>query len=272
MKIAIFLSGRITTYEKNLIPILNEFDKYNEIHLFISINGERDDYHINAEKNLQKWLKDIYYENYKVPSDFIQNTNEHTLLQMVDGKKVPYTNLSCFYNDYKAFNLALKYQINNNIKYDIFCKFRADIFFIYNKVPPFNIINNENELILYHVIPNCIVNYWGHKNTPPCLSIDFVYGNEKTMQIYTNTYNFILKNNNDRNGDYIINYEICVTDNIAGCYVLENNRHDPNIITSRIINNKNNIKIIYFDAPYDVDKQRRLYQYNNFLEISPHRK
>ena len=57
MKLAFFISGRLTCYEENLIPILNFLDKKYDINLFLSINDEYNNYYEKAESLLSKWLK-----------------------------------------------------------------------------------------------------------------------------------------------------------------------------------------------------------------------
>jgi len=110
LKIAIFISGRINCYENNLLHILNYLDNiYKDtcndescVNLFMSINGIRDEYNILMEKTLNKYIKSIHYEIYKIPENF-KNNHQETLYQIIDGVKQPYTNLSCFYNDMVAF-------------------------------------------------------------------------------------------------------------------------------------------------------------------------
>jgi hypothetical protein len=70
---------------------------------------------------LSPWLRKIEYEEYKVPTSFIQNIHRSTLFQDISGVKKPYTVLSCFYNDNKAYKLIEEYELENNIKFDICC-------------------------------------------------------------------------------------------------------------------------------------------------------
>ena len=117
MKTAMFISGRLTCYDENLINILNTTFCENDIDLFVSVNGVRDEYHIEAEQRLSKWLRKIDYEEYNVPEDFI-NTNPESLRQTVNGKQVPYTVLSMFYNDYKNYKNIEEYSKENNMEYE----------------------------------------------------------------------------------------------------------------------------------------------------------
>jgi hypothetical protein len=87
------------------------------------------------------------------------------------------------------------------------------------------------------------------------------------MKIYCNTYNFILKQNYKRNGNYRINYETTVTENLINFYILDTT--DKQIITDKILNNNRNIKINYFRCNYDINNKRRMF--DNFIEVSPHR-
>jgi hypothetical protein len=252
LKVALFISGRITCYEENLIPILNKLNNNYEIHLFISINGVKDGYHLEAEEKLAKWLKKSYYEIYKIPENFIENKHPETLFQIVDGQKQPYTNLSCFYNDLQNFNLIDNYEKENNFKYDVLCKLRSDL--IFKNINDIHFITEENK-ILHSCIPPGEIYIYGWKHIPMCISDAFAYGNKETMSVYTNTYNYILEQNKEREGNYRINYEPCVTENLINFCILDT--QDAELINNKFRQNSNNIQIQYFSCPYNLDKRRR---------------
>jgi len=131
MEIALLISGRATRYEVCLLPFLiSNSNKYN-FSLFILINDNDKDcqyYQIMKEK-LKKWLKILDIEEYKIPESFKKKFKpENKLsLQKINDKWLPYNCLSMLYNDNKAYNMAIKYEKENNIKYDIIMKFRSDI-------------------------------------------------------------------------------------------------------------------------------------------------
>lgn len=273
MNVAIFISGRLTCYENNLLPILDYLDEFSHPHLFVSINGNRDEYHIEAESRLSKYLKDIKYEVYNVPEDFTSNLHPQTLKQHVDGKWVPYTNLSCFYNDKMAFNLATSYSKTHKIKYDIYCKFRPDITFHNINQLDFHILEKNT---IYSNIPPCEIYFEGDRRNQRCVSDAFAYGDIHSMKTYTKTYNNILNLNNKLEGKYRINYELCLTESIFdmiyyGSYEIPGEQDYTKIYADRIkkykiaydsndankIISESKIKIKYFEAKYSLDPNRR---------------
>ena len=254
-KIAIFISGRLTCYETNLIHTLTILDNKYDIYLFASINGERDEYHINAENFLSKWLKDIRYEKYICPIE--NNTHIHSLLQNVNGKYIPYTVMSCFYNDMKAFELIEKYEIENSMCFDVYCKLRADMnFFDLNS---FNFeICKKDEKKLYTSILADPIRFYGYHNVPLNISDAFAYGNKEIMKIYCNTYNFGIEMNAKYNGNFRINYEPLLTESILDTYVGDISKHyTPDDIINAYNNNPRGIEIIYFNCPYNLNGNRR---------------
>lgn len=58
---------------------------------------------------------------------------------------------------------------------------------------------------------------YGWRHIPRAICDAFAYGNKATMKIYTNTYNYILRENRLRNGYYRINYKPCLTESIPDC-------------------------------------------------------
>ena len=254
-KIAIFISGRLTCYETNLIPALIILSRNYDVHLFISINGERDEYHITAERLLGKWLKDIRYEKFKCPIE--NNINIESLQQEVDGKKMPYTVMSCFYNDMKAFELIEKYESANNMNFRLYCKLRPDM--IFYQLPQFHfVLPDPNDNKLYSCVPECPIWFYGWQKTPICISDAFAYGNKKIMQLYCNAYNFGIEMNDKLNGDYRFNYETLITENMLGSYLIDKEKYktEEDIINA-FVNNKRKIQINYFQCPYNLNKNRR---------------
>lgn len=253
-KVALFISGRLTCYEINLLPILNYLSTRYIIHLFVSINGIKDEYHTIAEERLSLWLKKIRYEVYHVPDTFVTNTHPETLFQVVDGNRVPYTNLSCFYNDLQCFQLIEQYEAEAGISYDIISKIRPDISFKNLSLLDFK-KDSPDCKILHSCIPPNEIYIYGWRHIPLCISDAFAYGNKETMRIYTNTYNYILHENTARAGNYRINYEPCVTENVIDFCILDT--RNANEIRERFLHNRNGIVIIYFACPYTLNKNRR---------------
>lgn len=251
--IALFISGRLTCYE-HLIHNLELLSTKYTVDLFCSINNIRDEYHQNAETLLSRWLRGIRYEEYRVPDEdiFVQNTHPETFSQIVENKKVPYTNLSCFYNDFRSYEMIKHYSEENNIHYDICIKFRADIYFI-NEASLLNLPTSIRDDTLYSCIPPCEIYFWGDRRTPRCISDAFAYGSMQVMKQYCNTYNFILNTNKERNGYYRINYEPCVTEAFCEYAIVEEDTYQA------IINMYANAKyrVEYFYAPYESDRTRR---------------
>lgn len=254
ISVALFISGRLTCYEEVLIPVLRFLDSRYDIHLFCSINGERDEYHINAEKNLAKWLRNISYETYKVPENFIQNTHPETLFQNVNGQKIPYTVLSCFYNDRKAFNLIDAYEKENGTSFDVISKIRPDLMF-----KDYNFIvfkkDSPDDILLHSCIPPAQIYIYGYKSIPMCICDAFAYGNKKVMEIYTRTYEYILHENTKRNGNFRINYEPSLTESIIDFYFLDTT--NENEMRYKYLENERNITFDFFHCPYWHNSKRR---------------
>jgi hypothetical protein len=254
ISVALFISGRLTCYEDTLIPLLRFLDyKYN-INLFCSINGEQDDYHLEAERNLAKWLRKITYEIYKVPESFVQNTHPETLFQNINGQKVPYTVLSCFYNDRKAFNLIDSYEKETGKIFDVISKIRPDLIFRdYN-----NIIfkkDSPDDLLLHTCIPLQPIYIYGYESVPMCICDAFAYGNRKVMEIYTRTYEYILNENKKRNGNFRINYEPSLTESIINFYFLDTK--NENEMRFKYLENEREIIFDFFYCPYFHNSKRR---------------
>jgi hypothetical protein len=215
-----------------------------DIDLFISINAERDDYHNQALNNLSKWLKGEYICPYVIPQhykDIFINMNSGT------NEPLPYNQLSMFFNDQKAFELATQYADDNNFEYDVYMKYRSDI--ITNSLPS---IQTIEEYKLFSVVP------WNSHYSPvidrskpaiyngpgdwhlqetidaPWVSDAIVYGNRIVMDAYTKTYEYCLELNELWKGLYPIAFEPSVTQNV----------YDKGL------------EVEYFSAPYTIDPSR----------------
>ena len=132
-----------------------------------------------------------------------------------------------FYNDRNAFDMAVKYADENEFEYDAYMKFRSDI--ISDDFPQ---IIKTDEYKIFSVIPLCqyvcpivnrelkILEHINGDGSPvmdkcvPWISDAIAYGNRKSMNTYCDTYNFVMEINNDWGGNYPINFEPCVTQNI----------------------------------------------------------
>jgi len=257
MKTALFISGRLTCYEEDLIKVLNTTFYYNDIDLFISINGIRDEYHIEAEERLYKWLRKIDYEEYNVPESFI-NTHPETLTQNINGKKTPYTVMSMFYNDQKNFKNIEEYSKENNITYDIVCKFRADISFINPFIEFLFERFTHHDNTLFSCIPPCPIILYSHIKLggPLCISDAFAFGSMEVMKRYCSTYDSIFIMNNKDNGYCRLNYETT----LSVCFWGEESFSE---YTEDIIDKLYNAvakcpyKIEYFNLLYNINDKRR---------------
>lgn len=206
-KIALLISGRATCWENCLMPVLKNSTDY-EIDLFMSINNSNENckYFTIMKKELVPYLKDIYIKEYIVPEDFINtSTHEQTVKQFVNDKYVPLNILSMWFNFKNAFKMALEYEKKNNFEYDYFMTFRSDI--IINKIPAFD---KPDDNILYSINEPChFISFGIHK--VPIVS-QWVYAKKKIMNLYLETYNFIIQQSKIDN-NYICHYESNVTDN-----------------------------------------------------------
>lgn len=247
VKIALLISGRITRYDVCLLETLEQSQYYHEIDLFLSINSEYPDceYFSIMKETLKPWLKRCVITKYEIPDDIFNlfNPNETTLdgislninSQNVNNKFVPYNTLSMYYNDNMAFKMACYYADINNFEYDCYMKFRSDIVgFIFPLDLP--IETDKETLFLFSVVPNCNFISQGLFKKP-IISDVIIWGNRKSMNIYCNTYNYVLKKINLLNGKYLVATEICITDNIY----------------------ENDVEHTYINYYYRLDANRRMF-------------
>ena len=246
MKIAILISGRIARYENCLLPTLNN-SSYHDIHLFVSVNDKNDDckYYNDMKKNLHKWLKFIRIQEYTIDNEIFnifnpdESISEHNkykqiALQNINNKFVPNNALSMYYNDMITFNEACKYADNNNFEYDMFLKYRSDI--IANNIPENIIKPNVDKIHLYSHNPICsFVSFGLYRENIVCDA--YAWGNRKTMEIYCNTYNYVIDKIKKYNGKYLVHFESSLTDNIY----------------------ENNVEHSYYNYGYRLDKNRRMF-------------
>lgn len=239
MKIAVLISGRSVRYEVCLLPILKK-SKY-DIDLFISINHTPCKYYNIMQERLLPWLKGFYICPYTIPENFVENIHPLTSKQFIDGKFLPFNVLSMFFNDKNAFNMAKKYADRNGFEYDAYLKFRSDI--VADDLPE---IVKTDEYKIFSIIPHCF-NQCGivdrelkmvNENIKvPWVSAAIDYGNRKSMEVYCETYNFILDINEKFDGNYHIHYENCLTQNLYNA----------------------KINIQHFNYYYGIDRNRRIF-------------
>jgi hypothetical protein len=216
--------------------------------------------------NLGKWLKSCYIKPFEFPSPWIHTHPFNHGYQKIDGVYIPYNAMSMYYNDMNAFDLIEKYSKENNVKYDIIMKLRADMFDM--NWPTLSHISDEESKIC-SVKPQCMFNGHGLFDKP-IVSDAWVWGNQKSMKIYCDTYNFVLKTLKETKGNYYIAFEDCVTDNVYSNlltveflnlhYKLDGNRRMFDVIE------RNAEKIPYSAKPIDVKtyEGRQLKPYDPF--------
>ena len=232
MRVAVLISGRLRCYERCLIPLLQKANY--EVDLFCSINDEDGPYYDTARENLKSWLKGIYISKYSFPEKFDQ-----TYVTVPPAHTKPIGQMSMFFNDRNAFDMAVSYAKENGFEYDAYMKYRADV---QTSSLPDVIISDDYEI--YSVIPWCNYLYQPLlvRETPSYLDGDLVgwvsdaivFGNRKSMEAYTDTYNFCLEMSELFNGEYPCNFEPSVTQNAY-------DKH---------------LKINYFNRPYTLDPSR----------------
>jgi hypothetical protein len=236
MKVALLISGRAARYEVCLLPILQKCTY--EVHVFMSINDEDCEYYTVMRERLNPWLKGIVIQPYQFPDGFHTTYHDNYMYcyQKINDKWLPRNQLSMYSNDNKAFTMAIEYEQEYNIEYDIIMKFRSDIC---NTSLPQLISIDKNESVLYSIDPLCkFISFGIHK--VPIVSSDWVWGNKKTMAVYCNTYEYVLKRNTEGNGNYLFHFESNHTD----CMI------------------DHAISIKYVPIYYNVDTHRKIFDTN----------
>lgn len=211
MNVAIFISGRLNSYEEKLLKLLKN-SNYN-IHLYLSINDIQSNFYLKALNKLSNYVIDVNFEIFEIPMSFSEKfINKDTN----DRLPLPYNQLSMFYNDAKCLSMIEAYQKRNNYFYDLIMKFRSDILPFSNNFPQ---LKAPEENFLYSVIPptteqmyllNNKKNNFVNKKIP-WISDAIIYGNFLSMKKYTNTYKFCLLLNDNFNGRYPCDFEPSVT-------------------------------------------------------------
>jgi hypothetical protein len=210
MKIALLISGKSVSYEKYLIPLL-EKSEY-DIDVFVSVNDNDGPYYDELKKKLDKWLKGIYINRYKLPENFENNGTVSRFLKIGRkcGEIILEHSMSCYFNDNHSYNMATNYADENNINYDIYIRFRSDI--ISDKLPELKIRGDT----LFCVTPVANFNLV-HDTNPKYFNKpvtgDIAYGSRNAMKIYCNTYDYVIEKNK-YNNDLFISFECCLTMNI----------------------------------------------------------
>lgn len=212
MRIAILISGRAVRYEVCLLPFLYSI-KDHEIHLFMSINDEDCEYYNVMREKLGEWLKGVRVEPFVFPKPFLYTNPKRWGHQLIDGEWLPYNMMSMYYNDKKAFEMATQYADANGCEYDYYMKFRSDILTASMAVLEKPDLEDPK---LYYVILCNPISYEGLYQDKPrlCISDAWAWGVRSIMQIYCNTYEYVLRMISERNGNYFIMYEHTVSDNL----------------------------------------------------------
>jgi hypothetical protein len=172
MKIAVCFSGRVLTYE----DMSEWFQKWvqtseHEIHTFCSINGQLDEYHANFIKQFE--IKKHHFQTFFLPFD----------ASIFIGRKRGETNVynfhSMWFNRKRVVELVERYQVENDITYDIVLHFRADIKTHQDLV--FNIPEDDDSLYVPHGSDWCGLND------------QVAYGKMAAIKKYSNMHDFIQK-------------------------------------------------------------------------------
>jgi len=251
LNIALFISGRLTCYESNLIPLLRHLSQKYNIKLFLSINSKED---IRALDALNDVLGYYEFKSFFYDEDWIRN-------RLDNNKKYigPYNQLSMFYNDLNNFNLIDKYERDKNMHFDVICKIRPDM--IFNNVNELIFVkDDETSLILHNVELENTIRYYGI--SPPLVSDAFCFGNKKSMQIYCNTYNWIKEKDIELKGNYNATFEPYLNDSLFEC-VLINAQLTYEEYVDIMFNNKRGLNIEYLPWKYSLSNERHIFDSSN---------
>jgi hypothetical protein len=273
LNLAIFISGRLLGYSDCLVPLINNIKQKYNVYLFFSINIFSLNIQDRNIKNIEYIINDLKtkfgestcqcnFEEYKFPKYIVEKLIQNNI------NFDCYNEFSCFYNDKINFNLIDTYEIINNIKFDIICKTRSDIYFNSNNID--FILDNKDDLIIHNKHLQDI-RYWGHKyhDTPLMISDAFAYGNKNSMKIYCSTYDFIL--NNNLNGLYCQTFEIALTDSILQhkFYQKISGEVIPLLTREQVfdkyINNPYKVKINYLNNVHYTILPKHIRSCNNFV-------
>ena len=122
--------------------------------------------------------------------------------------------------------MATKFADDNHFSYDVYLRFRSDIYV--DNFPDFYTYDIDNS-ILFSVVPFCkfqlaitnnpngeVINdryhcYGDIKHNGKNVTSDIAFGNRSVMSIYCSCYDYILKKNEEYNGNYFICFEFSTT-------------------------------------------------------------
>lgn len=234
MRIALLISGRAARYEVCLLPILEECKYDYEFHIFMSINDTDALYYEKMRERLSKYLKKLYIHPYSLPDGFqYRHPGSRWNFQKIHNEYLPYNIMSMYWNDSNAFTMAVEYAKEQNIRYDLFMKFRTDI--TETSIP--ELIEVEEDVFeLFSIFPSCHFTSNGLYKEP-IVSDAWAWGTYKTMKIYCNTYNYVVVKNKELDGSYFICFESSLTDNIV----------------------EHQLPYTYVRCPYKLDAHRRIF-------------
>jgi hypothetical protein len=171
---SIFMVGRILGYEINkfyMEKLIDSLNKQNiKPYFFISLNNDRDDYHIEFEKYISE-ISDgncvFNYEIFTLPDEL--KTHYETM----------YNTMSMHYNNTRCLNMITEYIKNNNISFDVVMKWRTEF--------RFDTFNDIHSTLIDNVLNIPVINNHGGIND------QIAYGNYNTMVEYANFYYNALK-------------------------------------------------------------------------------
>ena len=170
----------------------------------------------------------------------------------------PYNQLSMFYNDLNNFNMIEKYEKEKNMKFDVICKIRPDMRF--NNLSDIIFFKDDaDSLIINSCVPACRIYWFGNTNTPMLICDAFAYGNFKSMKLYCDTYNWICEQDKILQGTYDRTFEPYLNESILRCCfdTYKEQINTTERIKDKIFNNPLNVKIKYFNCPYNHSNKRR---------------
>lgn len=179
-RVALYFSGRIRTYEQQISTLKNLSEKYN-MDVFVSLNGELDDYHRIFLDTFD--IKKYNFEIFHLDEPF------KNLRGYRDGNS-PYNMTSAFYNNMKAFEMIEEYQNQHGFVYDVVVKYRADV------------VSNEDLNLLNMDMGSLYIpegrDYTVHSKYKG-MNDQIAYGDPEMMKIYSSLYRnmeeYLIKDN-----------------------------------------------------------------------------
>jgi hypothetical protein len=176
MKIAIFFSGRVKSYEDKYD--LMEFIKSNNIDGFCALNDTKIDENFCKLFN----IKSYYFAPYKdqLEKDFSEENLKKLEKNRIHKETNFFNVLSMLFHHKKNMELIKEYEKNNGFVYDIIIYVRADII-NHDKFPT---LQKPDKNIIF--IPKG--NDWRGG-----INDQFAYGDHFAMEIYCNLYDNICK-------------------------------------------------------------------------------